>query len=84
MSVGEKLPHSLSYYTEPFSQGEKRSSGFGLGLYIVHNILDRLGYKLVYRYSYGKNIFDIVAKRNYVDTIPLIAPSKSNNNKKDI
>jgi two-component system OmpR family sensor kinase len=59
VSEGEKLQHPLSYYTEPFSQAEKRSSGFGLGLYIVHNILQKLGYKLAYRYEEGKNIFMI-------------------------
>jgi len=53
VSEGEQLTHPLSYYTEPFSQAEKRSSGFGLGLYIVHNILQKLGYKLAYRYEEG-------------------------------
>jgi len=81
VSVGEKLPHSLTYYTEPFSQGEKRSSGFGLGLYIVYNVLEKLGYKLVYRYSFGKNIFDIVAKRHFVEAVPLLTSSKSQKNK---
>jgi len=76
ISIGEKLPHDLSYYTEPFSQGEKRNSGFGLGLYIVHSILDKLGYKLVYRYSYGKNIFDMVVKRNFVETKSLLISPK--------
>jgi two-component system OmpR family sensor kinase len=59
LSEGEKLHHPLQYYTEPFSQEEKRSSGFGLGLYIVHSILEKLGYKLGYRYEEGKNIFMI-------------------------
>ncbi len=58
-SEGNKLEHPLSYYTEPFSQAEKRSSGFGLGLYIVNSILEKLGYKLGYRYEEGKNIFMI-------------------------
>ncbi len=79
ISIGEKLPQNLSYYTEPFSQGEKRSSGFGLGLYIVNSVLDKLGYKLVYRYSYGKNIFDIVAKRNFVESTHLHISSGFNN-----
>ena len=59
ISKGDELQHPLSYYTEPFSQAEKRSSGFGLGLYIVHSILEKLGYKLGYRYEDGKNIFMI-------------------------
>jgi len=60
VSEGNELEHALSYYTEPFSQAEKRSSGFGLGLYIVHNILEKLGYKLGYNYKEGKNIFMII------------------------
>jgi two-component system OmpR family sensor kinase len=60
VSRGEKLKYPLSYYTEPFSQEEKRSHGFGLGLYIVHNILEKLGCKLEYRYEEGENIFMIV------------------------
>lgn len=61
ISEGEKLQHPLSYYIEPFSQEEKRSSGFGLGLYIVHNILEKLGYHLNYRHEEEKNIFTIEA-----------------------
>ncbi|RRS30817.1 MAG: histidine kinase [Epsilonproteobacteria bacterium (ex Lamellibrachia satsuma)] len=64
VSEGEKLQHPLSYYTEPFSQEEKRSSGFGLGLYIVHSILEKLGYQLGYRYEEGKNIFMIEVQKS--------------------
>jgi two-component system OmpR family sensor kinase len=61
-SKGEKLKEDLNYYIEPFSQEEKRSSGFGLGLYIVSNISEKLGYKLRYRYDSenSKNIFEII------------------------
>jgi two-component system OmpR family sensor kinase len=59
VSEGAALKHPLTYYTEPFSQEEKRSSGFGLGLYIVHSILEKLGYQLGYRHEDGKNIFMI-------------------------
>ncbi|NPA51116.1 MAG: HAMP domain-containing histidine kinase [Epsilonproteobacteria bacterium] len=61
-SKGEPLKHDLSYYTEPFSQEEKRQSGFGLGLYIVANVLDKLKYQLRYRYDKekGENIFEII------------------------
>lgn len=61
LSVGEELKHPLAYYIEPFYQEEKRSSGFGLGLYIVHSILKKLGYKLGYKYVEGNNIFIIEA-----------------------
>ena len=60
VSKGEELKHPLSYYTEPFSQEEKRSHGFGLGLYIVHSVLEKLGCKMAYRYEEGENIFVII------------------------
>jgi len=64
VSKGERLKYPLSYYTEPFSQAEKRSSGFGLGLYIVHSILEKLRYKLEYRYSDNEeNIFRLIPNK---------------------
>ena len=62
ISEGEELQHPLSYYTEPFSQEEKRSAGFGLGLYIVYSILEKLGYVLDYTHKDGSNIFMIIPK----------------------
>ena len=61
-SKGEKLKQDLSFYTEPFSQEEKRSAGFGLGLYIVENITDKLDGEFRYRYDeeQKQNIFKIV------------------------
>ena len=64
ISKGDALPEPLTYYTEPFSQAEKRSSGFGLGLYIVDSILQKLGYRLGYRYEEGKNIFMLVPMKD--------------------
>jgi len=63
VSQGEVLEHPLSYYTEPFSQAEKRSAGFGLGLYIVESILQKLGYRLLYKYKEGNNIFSILPEK---------------------
>jgi two-component system OmpR family sensor kinase len=63
VSKGDPLEHPLSYYTEPFSQAEKRSSGFGLGLYIVDTILKKIGYRLEYRHEEGKNIFMLVPEK---------------------
>lgn len=60
LSKGEPLKHPLSYYTEPFSQEEKKNSGFGLGLYIVNAILSIHGAKLDYHHEDGYNIFEIV------------------------
>ena len=59
VSTGKSLEHPLSYYLEPFTQEEKRNSGFGLGLYIVYNIVERLKYKLNYFHKNGKNIFEL-------------------------
>lgn len=63
VSKGNSLEHPLSYYTEPFSQAEKRSSGFGLGLYIVDTILKKIGYRLGYRHEDGQNIFMLVPEK---------------------
>lgn len=61
-SFGKPLSEDFSFYIEPFSQGEKRSHGFGLGLYIVNNILDKLGHEFRYHYNEleGINVFSIV------------------------
>ena len=59
ISNSKALKHPLSYYIEPFSQGEKKDSGFGLGLYIVKSILDIHGYQLLYRYENSRSIFTI-------------------------
>jgi len=59
-SKGEALKEELSYYTEPFTQDNgKTKHGFGLGLYIVDNILKAHNLKLVYLHKDGKNIFKI-------------------------
>ncbi len=58
-SLGEPLKYDLDYYTEAFSQEEKRSDGFGLGLYIVKTIVNLHGYKFTYYYKDGKNYFSI-------------------------
>jgi len=61
-SKGAALKETFSFYTEPFSQDEKRSHGFGLGLYIVNNILEKLGYVFKYHYDTKaeENVFSIV------------------------
>jgi len=61
-SRGEALKEAFSFYIEPFSQEEKRSHGFGLGLYIVSNILEKLGYTFRYHHDTqaGENVFTIV------------------------
>ncbi len=61
-SKGKPLKEDFTFYIEPFSQEEKRSQGFGLGLYIVHSILEKLGYPFRYTYDNqkGENVFSIV------------------------
>ena len=71
ISKGDALEYPLTYYTEPFSQAEKRSSGFGLGLYIVHSILEKLGYRLEYKHKEEKNIFMIVPISKLIKNINL-------------
>lgn len=63
LSKGDPLEHPLSYYTEPFSQAEKRSSGFGLGLYIVESILEKIGYHLAYKHEEQMNIFILLPEK---------------------
>ena len=64
ISLGDALKYDLNYYTEPISQEEKRSDGFGLGLYIVKTISNLHGYKLEYKYEDGKNYFVIKLVNN--------------------
>ncbi len=59
ISKGEKLKEPLSSYIEPFAQGEKRQSGFGLGLYIVKKILDLHHFDFSYYHEDSKNHFVI-------------------------
>ena len=55
---GDPLAKELEYYLEPFSKEGKRS-GFGLGLYIVHNILHLHGFSLSYSHKEGISSFVI-------------------------
>ena len=59
ISKGKSLEYPLAYYLEPFTQEEKRQSGFGLGLYIINNIAKRLGYNLHYYYKDSRNVFEL-------------------------
>lgn len=59
---GEKLKYPLEKYFEPFFKGDdvKSNQSFGLGLYIVQNILKAHGMQLDYKYEDDKNIFIIL------------------------
>ncbi len=67
-SAGAPLEHGLEHYTEAFVKGqEEGSGGFGLGLYIVNEILRRQGFGLRYTYGEGRNDF-IIEKRETAAT----------------
>lgn len=65
---GEELKHPLENYFEPFfSNEDKQKDSFGLGLYIIHNILKANNYSLEYEYIDGINRF--ICKKDELSTI---------------
>jgi len=65
---GKKLEYDLEQYFEPFFANEDKSkNSFGLGLYIVHNILKANDYVLKYEYKNGINRF--ICKKEEKSTI---------------
>jgi len=64
ISKGEKLKQELAHYIEPFTKGEDGQKSFGLGLYIVDNILKAHKLKLNYRYEGGLNVFSFEGLEN--------------------
>ena len=57
-NIGKKLEFPLENYFEPFFSNEDKSKdSFGLGLYIVHNILKANGYTLQYEFKDEINRF---------------------------
>jgi len=65
INSGAPMQKELEYYLEPFSRGENAKNSFGLGFYIVTNILKAHKLELTYEYEDGKNIF----KFNNIDNI---------------
>jgi two-component system, OmpR family, sensor kinase len=67
-NIGKELEFSLENYFEPFFSNEDKSKdSFGLGLYIVHNILKANNYTLEYEYIDGINRF--ICKKDETSTI---------------
>ncbi|MCI5540469.1 MAG: ArsS family sensor histidine kinase [Campylobacter lanienae] len=60
-SKSEPLEHDIKYYIEPFTQGSNAKKSFGLGLYIVHNILVAHKLKLLYNHQNGINNFSFIS-----------------------
>ena len=64
ISLGDQLPKPLDAYFKPFHNESKRKNyGMGLGLYIVHSILQMHSMRLKYTYVEGKNIFIVNLKK---------------------
>lgn len=61
ISKGEEPAVSTDLIFEPFTKDPslKNKSGFGLGLYITKQILDKHGLDIIYRREEGNNIFHI-------------------------
>jgi len=68
-SVAAALEAPLKHYTEPFVKGEyeQLGSGFGLGLYIVSEVLERQGYLLGYAHHEGVNVFTVERRKCHAD-----------------
>lgn len=65
---GKELVYPLEKYFEPFFSNEDKSKdSFGLGLYIIYNILKANNYSLVYKYENGVNRF--ICKKDEASTI---------------
>lgn len=62
ISRGAPLAYAFEYYLQPFMrQGEgHETGGFGLGLYIAHEIITQHGYTLQYHHKDGKNDFTLI------------------------
>lgn len=56
---GVQFTNNIDNYFKPF---HGKGEGLGLGLYIVHNIMEMLKLKLSYRYTDHKNMFTICTK----------------------
>ena len=67
-NVGNRLKNELETYFEPFSKDENtKNNSFGLGLYIVHNILKANDYVLEYEYEEGINRFKCMKVKEKID-----------------
>ena len=56
---GNPLEYPLSYYIQPYTQGNETISGLGLGLYIVDMIVKAHGFRFEYKHEGKKNRFII-------------------------
>ena len=59
-----RLSKELRHYVEPFTKGESAQKSFGLGLYIVENIIKAHKLTLSYEYKSGLNVFSFENLQN--------------------
>lgn len=64
INEGERLSKELRHYVEPFTKGESAQNSFGLGLYIVENIIKAHKLTLSYEYKNGLNVFSFENLQN--------------------
>ena len=64
INEGERLSKELRHYVEPFTKGESAKKSFGLGLYIVENIIKAHKLTLGYEYKNGLNVFSFENLQN--------------------
>ena len=64
INEGERLSKELRHYVEPFTKGENAQKSFGLGLYIVENIIKAHKLTLSYEYKNGLNVFSFENLQN--------------------
>ena len=57
ISKGSPLEHALEHYIQPFIQEKNSHNSFGLGLYIVDNIVKAHNLEFKYRHKNGLNYF---------------------------
>nr|WP_315105610.1 ArsS family sensor histidine kinase [uncultured Campylobacter sp.] len=64
INEGERLSKELRHYVEPFTKGASAQKSFGLGLYIVENIIKAHKLTLSYEYKNGLNVFSFENLQN--------------------
>ncbi len=61
INKGEPLSDNINRFFEPFARGcnDYTAESFGLGLYLVHEVIKRHGFIFSYKYDAGKHFFSI-------------------------
>ncbi|SFV66799.1 Two-component system histidine kinase RacS [hydrothermal vent metagenome] len=61
-NYGEAFTQDINKFFEPFIRDcvQEKTEGFGLGLYIINEVVHRHNFELKYEYLKGKHIFQII------------------------